>query len=62
MFIYKSTFYGKYDLEDWLVDFACSMIDVVKTLLNAGEGNYVADRLIKSCHSPTSTYDGVKGA
>ena len=46
----------KYDLEERLVNYTCIMIDVVEALPGTRAGNYIAEQLIKSCHSPTFNY------
>ena len=52
----------KYDLEDRLVNYTCSMIDVVEALPANRSGNYIAGQLIRSCHSPTFNYGEVQAA
>ena len=52
----------KYDLEDRLVNYPCSMIDVVEALPANRSGNYIAGQLIRSCHSPTFNYGEVQAA
>ena len=52
----------KYDLEDRLVDYTCSMIDIVEALPGSRAGNYIAGQLIKSCHSPTFNYGEAQAA
>jgi four helix bundle protein len=52
----------KFDLEDRLVDFTCRMIDVVESLPNTRAGNYIANQLIRSCHSPTFNYGEAQAA
>ena len=52
----------KFDLEDRLVDYACDMIDVVEALPKTRAGNYIADQLMKSCHSPAFNYGEVQAA
>ena len=42
------------DLEDRLVDYTGRMIDVVEALPGTRAGNYIAGKLIRSCHSPTT--------
>lgn len=51
-----------FDLEDRLVDFTCRMIDVVEALPNTRAGNYLANQLIKSCHSPDLNYAEAQAA
>ena len=52
----------KYDLEDRFVDYTCDMIDIVESLPNTRAGNYIANQLIKSCHSPTFNYGEAQAA
>ena len=52
----------KFDLEDRFVDYTCDMIDVVESLPNTRAGNYIANQLIKSCHSPTFNYGEAQAA
>ncbi len=52
----------KFDLEDRLVDYACSMIDVIESLPATRTGNYIAGQLIRSCHSPAFNYGEVQAA
>jgi four helix bundle protein len=52
----------KFDLEDRLVDFTCRMIDVVEALPNTRAGNYLANQLIKTCHSPALNYAEAQAA
>ena len=52
----------KYDLEDRFVDYTCRMIDVVEALPNTRAGNYIADQLIKYCHSPRFNYGETQAA
>lgn len=52
----------KYDLEERLIQFTCSMIDIVEALPNSRAGNYIAGQLIRSCHSPTFNYAEVQAA
>lgn len=51
-----------YDLEDSLVDFTCRMIDVVDALPDTRAGNYIANQLIKSCHSLSLNYAEAQAA
>ena len=52
----------KYDLEERLVNYTCRMIDVVEALPGTRAGNYIAEQLIKSCHSPTFNYGEAQAA
>lgn len=52
----------KYDLEDRFVEFTCRMIDVVEALPNTRSGNYIAGKLIKSCHSLIFNYGETQAA
>lgn len=52
----------KFDLEDRLVDYVCTMIDVVEVLPGTRSGNYIAGQLIRSCHSPAFNYGEVQVA
>ncbi|MEP7320308.1 MAG: four helix bundle protein [Saprospiraceae bacterium] len=52
----------KYNLEERLINYTCSMIDIDETLPNSRAGNYIAGQLIRSCHSPTFNYAEVQGA
>lgn len=52
----------QFDLEDRLVDYTCSMIDIVELLPDTRADNYIAGQLIKSCHSPAFNYGEVQGA
>ncbi|MCK9611905.1 MAG: four helix bundle protein [Bacteroidales bacterium] len=52
----------KYDLEDRLVDYTCSMTDIIELLPNSRAGNYIAGQLIRSCHSPALNYGEAQAA
>ncbi|NOY75184.1 MAG: four helix bundle protein [Kiritimatiellaeota bacterium] len=45
-----------YDLEDRLVDFAISIIDIVEGLPNGRATNHIASQLIRSGTSPAPNY------
>jgi four helix bundle protein len=51
-----------YDLENRLVCYTCSMIDLVESLPNSRAGSYIAAQLIRSCHSPTFNYGEAQAA
>ena len=51
-----------FDLEDRFVEWTCRMIDVVEALPNTRAGNYIANQMIRSSHSPTFNYGEVQGA
>ncbi len=46
----------KFDLEDRLVTYACTMIEMTTALPDNREGNYLAEQLIRSCQSPAAAY------
>ena len=50
------------ELEDRLIDFAVSMIDVVEALPNTKAGNHIANQLIRSGTSPAPNYGEAQGA
>ncbi|MBS1742305.1 MAG: four helix bundle protein [Bacteroidetes bacterium] len=52
----------KYDLEDRLVTFTCTMMDVVEALPESRSGMYLAVQLLKACHSPALRYAEVASA
>ncbi|MEO6328972.1 MAG: four helix bundle protein [Ginsengibacter sp.] len=52
----------KFDVEDRLVDYVCTMIDVVEALSNTRSGNYIAGQLIRYCHLPAFNYGEVQAA
>ena len=52
----------KFDLEDRLVEFAASVIDVVDALPNSKAGNHIAGQLIRSGTSPAPNYGEAQSA
>jgi four helix bundle protein len=52
----------EYNLEDRLINYTCTMIDIVEALPNSRAGIYIAGQLIRSCHSPSFNYGEVQGA
>lgn len=50
------------ELENRFVDFTCTMIDIVEALPNNRAGNYMAEQLVRSCHSPTFNYGDTHSA
>ena len=51
-----------YDLEERLIDFTCRMIDVTEALLQTRSATYLANQLIRSCHSPAFNYSEAQAA
>ena len=49
-------------LEDRLIDFAVSIIDVVEALPNSKAGNHIANQLIRSGTSPAPNYGEARSA
>ena len=49
-------------LEDRLIDFAVSIIDVVEALPNSKAGNHIANQLIRSGISPAPNYGEARSA
>jgi four helix bundle protein len=52
----------KYDLEDRLVEFTCSMIAIVEALPDNRAGNYLAGQLMKCGFSPALNYGEAQSA
>src|SRR5438045_9068880 len=52
----------KFDLEDRLNSFTCSIINIVESLPNTRAGNYIVGQLIRSGHSPAFNYGEVQAA
>ncbi len=52
----------EYDLEDRLIEFAVSMIDIVEALPNTRTGNHIAGQLLRSGTSPAPNYGEAQGA
>ncbi len=48
----------KYDLEDWLIDFAIRIIRVGESLLKTKADNRITGQLIRSRMSPAPNYGG----
>ena len=51
-----------YDLEERLVNYTCSMVDIVETLPTTRVGNYISSQLVRSCHSPAFNYGEAQAA
>jgi four helix bundle protein len=51
-----------YDLEERLIDFTCRMIDVTEALPQTRSATYLANQLIRSCHSPAFNYSEAQAA
>ena len=51
-----------YDLEERLVNYTCSMVDIVEALPTTRVGNYISSQLVRSCHSPAFNYGEAQGA
>jgi four helix bundle protein len=52
----------EYDLEDRLINFAVSMIDIVEALPNTRASNHIAGQLVRSGTSPASNYGEAQSA
>ena len=52
----------RYDLEDRLVTFAVSIIDIIEALPNTRSGNHIAGQLIRSGTSPAPNYGEAQSA
>jgi len=52
----------KYDLQDRLIEFSVSVIDVVELLPNTRAGNLIAGQLIRSGTSPAPNYAEAQSA
>ena len=51
-----------YDLGDRLFEYTCQMIDIVELLPWSRIGEYLANQLIRSCHSPAFNYAEAEAA
>ena len=51
-----------YDLEDRLVDFAVSMIDIVERIPTGRAGTHIANQLVRSGTSPAPNYGEAQSA
>lgn len=51
-----------YDLENRLVEFSSTIIDVVESLPSSRAGNYIAGQLIRSCLAPALVYGEAQSA
>jgi four helix bundle protein len=51
-----------FDLEKRLVAYTCGMTEIVELLPNTRTGKYIADQLIRSCHSPAFNYGEAQAA
>ena len=52
----------KYDLEDRLIDFAVTVLDVTEKLPRTAAGIHVAGQLVRSGTSPAANYGEVQGS
>lgn len=52
----------KFDLEERLIDFACTIIDIIEALPDTRVGNHVAGQLLASGTSPAPNYGEATGA
>jgi len=52
----KSKGTQKFDLEDRLMDFSLSVIDIVESLPNSRVGSHIANQLVRSGTSPAANY------
>jgi four helix bundle protein len=52
----------EYDLEERLIDFAISIIDIVEVLPNTRAGNHVGGQLIRCGTSPAANYGEAQAA
>jgi len=52
----------KYDLEDRLVEFSMTVIDIVESLSSTRAGNYIAGQLIRCGLAPALMYGEVQAA
>ncbi|MBI9084409.1 MAG: four helix bundle protein [Desulfobacterales bacterium] len=53
---------SKYDLEDRLIHFAVSMIDIVETLPNTRTANHIGGQLLRAGTSPAPNYGEAQSA
>jgi len=53
---------GNYDLEDRLIDFAVTIIDVVEELPTSRAANHIGGQLLRSGTSPAPNYGEAQGA
>jgi len=51
-----------YDLEERLINFTCRMIDVIEALPKTRSATYMANQLVRSCHSPAFNYSEAQAA
>jgi four helix bundle protein len=51
-----------YDLEERLINFTCRMIDVIEALPKTRNATYMANQLVRSCHSPAFNYSEAQAA
>jgi four helix bundle protein len=51
-----------YNIEDRIVEYTCTMIDIVEALPGTRAGNYIAGQMIRSCHSPAFNYGEAQAA
>ena len=52
----------KFDIEDRLLDFAATVVDIVESLPSARTGNHVAGQLIRCGTSPAANYAEAQSA
>jgi len=52
----------KYDLEDRLIDFSVSIINIVEKLPNTRTGNHIANQLVRCGTSPAPNYGEAQSA
>jgi len=52
----------KFDLEERLIDFAVSIINITENLNNTREGNHIAGQLVRSGTSPALQYGEAQSA
>lgn len=51
-----------YDLEERLINFTVSVLDLAEKLPNTRVGNYYSDQIIRSCSSPSLNYGEAQAA
>jgi four helix bundle protein len=51
-----------YDLEERLINFTCRMLDVIEALPKTKGAIYMANQLVRSCHSPAFNYSEAQAA
>jgi len=53
---------GRFDLEEWLIDFAVRIIKMAESLPKAGTGRHVSGQIVRSGTAPAANYGEAQSA